>query len=110
MNVNKINNVSFEKRHAENAKAKLEKDNAEYQQINIVASKDAAKALRNIAMGLMVLGATVGASSCLTDCTDKYGLEKDAELPENWVITNQGDTVVINSAEAYDNFLNPKFH
>lgn len=107
MNVNKINNISFRQNYAENPNAKISNDGKEYHQINTVVSKDAAYALRNIALGLMVLGASVGANSCLSSCTETLPEYKhDSGLHDNWIITDNGDTIAIDKAKAFDNFLN----
>ncbi len=107
MNVNKISNVSFRQNYAENPNVKISNEAKEYHQINTVASEEAAKALKNIAMGLMVLGASVGANSCMSSCTETLPEYKhDPELHDNWIITDNGDTIVIDKAKAFDNFLN----
>lgn len=104
MNVSKINNVSFQQNYPEPQKSTPK--NNDYQQINVVTSKEAATALKNIALGLMVLGASVGAGNSITGCTDDINYEQTTDLPDNWVITNCGDTIVINKNEALNNYLN----
>lgn len=107
MNVQAINNISSQQNFV--GKAKKTQHNIDYPQTNVVITKEAAKAIRDVALGLMVLGATVGAGASLTSCTSKSPVAGNEELSEDWVVTSCGDTVYIDKAKALDNFINPKF-
>lgn len=69
MNVKAINNVSFVNFEGKTKKSENRKQEHDYPQQTDPASKNSARALRNMMYGLMLLGASVGAGS-LTSCED----------------------------------------
>lgn len=65
MDVKAINSLSLQQNFEGQPKRKEVKNNAEYPQMNAPASKKASKAVRDMMMGLMLLGAAAGTQSCV---------------------------------------------
>lgn len=82
MDVKAINNVSLQQSFEGKTRKKENKNHAEYPQMDSPASKKASKAMRNMAMSLMLLGATTGG---MTSCVDA---DADAEAVAGDVINN----------------------
>lgn len=93
MDVKAVNNVSLQQSFEGKSKRKENNNNADYPQMDRPASKKASKALRDTAMGLMLLGATAGGmSTAMTSCVKA---EAWAEAEANawawgWIINNGG--------------------
>ena len=98
MNVKAINNVSFVNFEGKTKKQQNKKHETNYPQQTDPASKNSARALRNMMYGLMLLGATAGAGS-LTSCEKAEAYAEASADAYAWVIgggcDNKKDTVVI---------------
>ena len=95
MNVKAINNVSFVNFEGRTKKQGNKKTKHNYPQQTEPASKNSARALRNMMYALMLLGATAGTGS-LTSCND-LGAHAEAKAYA-WIIGNgcdKNDTTVI---------------
>jgi len=93
MDVKAVNSVSLQQQSFE-GKPKRNKNNAEYPQMDSPASKKASKAMRDMAMGLMLLGAAAGAGTGMTSCVKENawavaGAEANA-WAWGWIINNNG--------------------
>lgn len=102
MSIKAIDNISTTHNTGKISANKRQND-SDCEQVTVVMSKDAANALRNIAIGLMVLGASAGAGTCLTGCS-----KADPEyLNKEYIITNTGDTIPANTVQnGYYDFIN----
>lgn len=92
MDVKAVNSVSLQQSFEGKSNRKENKNNADYPQMSSPASKKASKAMRDMAMGLMLLGAAAGASTGMTSCVKA---EAWAEAEANawawgWIINNGG--------------------
>ncbi len=88
MDVKAVNSVSLQQSFEGKSKRKENKNNAEYPQMDSPASKKASKAMRDMAMGLMLLGAAAGTTSCV-DADAQAEAEANA-WAWGWVINNGG--------------------
>lgn len=90
MDVKAINSLSLQQNFEGQPKRKEVKNNAEYPQMNAPASKKASKAMRDMMMGLMLLGAAASTQSCVKA---EAWAEADANAKATawgWVINNNG--------------------
>lgn len=90
MDVKAVNSISLQQSFEGKKSKRKENNNGDYQQINSPASKKAASALRNTAMGLLLLGSAAGMSTGMTSCVKA---EAWAEAEANawawgWIINN----------------------
>lgn len=92
MDVKAVNSIHLQQSFEGKSKRKKVKNNAKYPQMNYPASKKASKAMRDLTMGLMLLGATAGASTGMTSCVKAEAwAEANADAKAwGWVIDNDG--------------------
>ena len=100
MDVKAINNVSLQQSFEGKPRKTENKGTNEYPQMDAPLSKNGAKAMRDLIAGLMLLGATAGATSGLTSCVKAEAwAEADADAKAwAWVINNNNgkpDTIFV---------------
>ncbi len=89
MDVKAVNSVSLQQSFEGKSKRKENKNNAEYPQMDRPASKKASKAMRDTAMGLMLLGAAAGGMSTgLTSCVKAEAWAEANAWAWGWIINN----------------------
>lgn len=104
MQVNAINNVSS-LRFEGKSKRNENKNNLDYPQMDSPASKDSAKAMKNLVYGLMLLGAAAGGGSMMTGCAEAEATAKSVSVVVVGHNCNHDHTVIHDTIHDTDTII-----